>query len=229
MSIKKIIGGICGLILGIGCLNLSNVEAEDTVPAQVIQRESWDKTFVSGERSIYSSSSNSYTYENCYAYYTFLDYVYSDNTVEIVCQCSKNENDFYSLETLSFDDSLYDIDLKTKESYWDSIISFDNNYINYIFKRKNNTQETGNLMTITLTPKTEFTEETTIEAFGKSIIINSGNKPISKGDIDSNGEVNSIDAALILQYSADKGAGNTTATIEDWYNEKIMGKMKGES
>lgn len=223
MSIKKIIGGICGLVLGISCLNLNNVKAEDAMLAQVIQRESWDKTFVSGERSIYSSSSNSYTCENCYAYYTFLDYVYSDNTVEIVCQCSKNEGSTYSLDYLSFDDSLYNIELKTKEKYWDSIISFDNNYINYIFKRKDYTQETGNLMTIILTPKTEFTEETIIEAFGKPVVINSGNKPISKGDIDSNGEVNSTDAALILQYSADKGAGNTTSTIEDWYNEKIMG------
>lgn len=42
----------------------------------------------------------------------------------------------------------------------------------------------------------------------------------SKGDINSDGFVNAVDAALILTYAADYGAGAYSGTIEDWYKQK---------
>ena len=206
MSIKKIIGGICGIVLGINCMG-SVVRAEDT--SSVVQRIGWNASYL---------DNNNFSVD-----YTFYSYVYSNNRVEITCQCSKSKAYHpYAIENLIFDDSIYNVEIQTdKDNYWDIIISFDNNNIVYNFNRKTYFDATGSLITITLTPKYSFTEETTITAFGQEIIINSGNAEPQKADFNQDGAVNAEDAALILQYSGEFGSGFTELTFDEWSKQTI--------
>ena len=209
MSIKKIIGGICGLVLSfvlVGCVDTTSdsngtIQETETTEKQVVLRESWDKTFI--PKKLKGDGSTGADYGKCD--YTFLYYIYEDNTVEIIGQCYENtiayynyNDSIYDIGILSFDDSLYSMEM-SEESYWNTTLRFKENYAERSFERMNNGNIVGEQIKITLTPKGTFTEKTQIEAFGKLI---------------------TIDPSLILQYSADKGAGNTTAIIEDWYSEK---------
>lgn len=205
MSIKKIISGICGIVLGFNCMT---VRAEDT--SSVVQRVGWNAE---------ANTQKDYHHVN----YTFYSYVYSSNKVEITCQCSKSTaSDPYIIESLIFIDSIYNIEIQTDDDrYWDNIISFDNNNIVYSFNRKTYFNATGSLITITLTPKYSFTEETTITAFGQEIIINSGNAEPQKADFNQDGAVNAEDAALILQYSGEFGSGFTELTFDEWSKQTI--------
>lgn len=207
MSIKKIIGGICGIVLGINCMGSVAAKAEDT--NEIIQRDGWE---------IEQKSNNSYSYGCRYSCYS---HIYSNNKVEIVCQCVNASSNGYDFE-LTFDDYLYDVSIETDyDGYWDIMNSYNNNDIVYIFKRKKDNVQTGKLLTITLTPKMEFERQTSIDAFGHKILVNEGNGTAETGDFNYDGVINAEDAALILQYSAEFGSGITTTRFDYWCKEKL--------
>ena len=132
MSIKKIISGICGIVLGVNCMT---ARAEDT--NNVVQKIDWKNHF----NTRYSHT----------AYYNFLAYVYSDNSIEITGLCNLNQNrQFYIMSDLIFDDFLYKIRIEPSY-YW--IASFrdnKNSSITYDFDRTNSTTEKGDSITIYL-------------------------------------------------------------------------------
>ncbi|MDE6730836.1 MAG: leucine-rich repeat protein, partial [Oscillospiraceae bacterium] len=50
--------------------------------------------------------------------------------------------------------------------------------------------------------------------------VSSGEDAYDAGDLDGNGVVNSMDAAIILQYAAEAGAGSFTGTMTEYLKEK---------
>lgn len=239
MIIKKIIGGICGLVLGISCLNLSNVEAED----KVLILEGEEKAFTQQIQPYYIlpdgtkiESWNSYsdfqvhfdvdglilieaqwTYDSSQVYNILLSYpelTISDLKYSLG-EIEYNENfyDYYNgAYYFSTIDKYYPDDFKTdfeKELLCNELL------VDFRTAQSDSCYQT--YFSLCVLEDISIKDPQRIKICGKEYYYNFSH---SGADINLDYKIDAKDAALILQYSADKGAGNTTATIEDWYNEK---------
>lgn len=206
--------GVIGTSVGEGSLKVTAESQNGWIEVQsptLVSRESWTNTI-----DTYPAGSITDELRD----FTFNQKIYSDGTITIDCilNYSTTWGKEFSIGKLCYNDSLYLISYSnsTKVKFNES---YNNEYTIVEFIAYSNISS-GNVFTVTLTPLTQPTQ-TTITAFSKEIEID-GAPPAttSMGDINFDGFVNAVDAALILTYAADCGAGAYSGTIEDWYKQK---------
>lgn len=108
--------------------------------------------------------------------------VYSDNSIYVKCQ-SLGERYYNNTNfgTISFNDDIFNSDISLNKNNYSSLKNIDNykdlNEIEYTFIYYHDNFSyyfSGLIFEFTLSPLTEFTEQTTVNLFGKEILLNAG-------------------------------------------------------
>jgi len=173
---------------GIGC---GDIQTHETLSTNTAKSSITDDMTIDIPESV--------EFINCGAFYTWHNQTNLKNIIirNPNCQLNMSDdysrtfcNDWYSNEEYYFTGTIYGEEGSTAQAYAEKY--------NIDFKPLSEAPDT----------QTETQPET------KASASSSG----SKGDINNDGEINAKDAALILVYAAEVGAGNFKGTIEEYVN-----------